>query len=227
MNLLAKPKLEKSYHIPLPLFDKAFRAFQKKYVYPRNIVITLLLVAVAGVYVDAAVRDPSSTMAYVLIFICAAMIMVMWYNPMKLRRNLMISLKELENDVYTVSLYQDGVTIRTEDGVTETAEDTAESEPVSEAVEAKEEPAENHEDTDENGFNDLFDDAEAPAVAEPIPATELPFGTGFRILEYDEFFMLYLVKHNFYVVPKKDFSAEEQQILRDGFGDSLLDMRKG
>ena len=216
MNLNQKPKLEKSYHIPLPLFDKAFRKFQKKFVYPRNIVISLLLFTIGIVYVKAAIDEPSDTLAYLLVVVCLAMIMVMWYNPLKLRRNLMRSLKELENDIYTLSLYDDGVTIRTEDAP---VEEEAVVEEISAEKEASEtvQDAENAENTNENGFNQLFEEEEAPAVLEPIAPTELPFGAGLKILEFDEFFMLYLVKRNFYVVPKKDFTEDEISQMRKAF----------
>ena len=97
MNLSRKPKLEKSYHIPLPIFDKAFRAYQKKYVYPRNYILIAILFAIGCLYVKAAVDDPSNTLAYFLVVICLAMILILIYNPLKIRRSLMLSLKELEN----------------------------------------------------------------------------------------------------------------------------------
>ena len=60
MNKSGKPILTRSYHIPLAMFDDAFRAFQKKYVYPQNILLTAVLLAIAGVYVHAALKDTSS-----------------------------------------------------------------------------------------------------------------------------------------------------------------------
>lgn len=211
MNLSRKPKLEKSYHIPLPIFDKAFRAYQKKYVYPRNYILIAILFAIGCLYVKAAVDDPSNTLAYFLVVICLAMILILIYNPLKIRRSLMLSLKELENDIYTLSLYDDGVTVRTEDAPTE-EETVAQIEP-----ETDEETQKSEETTNADGFNELFEEEEITVPAEPIAPTELPFGPGLKIHEYDEFFILYLVKHNFYVVPKKDFSEAEISQMRKAF----------
>ncbi len=211
MNLSRKPKLEKSYHIPLPIFDKAFRAYQKKYVYPRNYILIAILFAIGCLYVKAAVDDPSNKLAYFLVIICLAMILILIYNPLKIRRSLMLSLKELENDIYTLSLYDDGVTVRTEDAPTE--EETVEQiEP-----ETDEESQKSEDTTNADGFNELFEEAEITVPAEPIAPTELPFGPGLKIHEYDDFFILYLVKHNFYVVPKKDFSEAEISQMRKAF----------
>ncbi|MCQ2434302.1 MAG: YcxB family protein [Oscillospiraceae bacterium] len=212
-----EPLLQKSYHIPLPLFDKAFRSFQKKYVYPRNIVLTIILAAIFAVYARSAFKEPDNTLVYVLLVICLAMILIIWYNPMKLRRSLMQSLKGLENDVYHLTLYEDGVTIGTEDAPdaeepdsVETVESDIDSDAPVDFEDAEDLPA------DDDGFRPIFDGEEAKAAKkEPIPETELPFGAGLKIHEFDEFFMLYLVKHNFYVVPKKDFTDAEQTMLRD------------
>ena len=40
--------IKRRYSIPYELFGEAFRAFQKKFVYPRNMIMTLLLVLAAA-----------------------------------------------------------------------------------------------------------------------------------------------------------------------------------
>lgn len=198
MNKSGKPILTRSYHIPLAMFDDAFRAFQKKYVYPQNILLTAVLLAIAGVYVHAALKDNTQTLAYLLIVACVAIILVRWYKTFKLRRSVHEALKDVEQDTYELSVYDEGLVIRTKDAPKPAAEETP-AEPEPEASAAEEKP--------ENGFQQLF--PEEPADAEQIPPTELPFGTGLKILEFPEYFMAYVVKQNFYVIPKKDFSDDE------------------
>ena len=66
------------------------------------------------------------------------------------------------------------------------------------------------------GFQQLFPDE--PVQAEDAPApTEITFGRGVRLLEYPEFFMIYLIRANFYVIPKKDFSEAEIKQLSELF----------
>ena len=205
MNKSGKPILSRSYHIPLSMFDDAFRAFQKKYVYPQNLLLTVVLLAVAGVYVHAAMRDNTQTLAYLLIVACIAIILVRWYRTFKLRRSVHEALKDVEQDTYELSVYDEGLVIRTKDAPKPAAEEPAEAEPEPSAAETK----------PENGFQQLF--PEEPADREPVPPTELPFGTGLKLLEFPDYFMAYVVKQNFYVIPKKDFSDDEIEKLRQVF----------
>ena len=97
---------------------------------------------------------------------------------------------------------------------TEDAPAAEESAPEAE-VPAEPEPADS-EKPDGNGFQQLF--PEEPAEDEPIPPTEIRFGNGVKIHEYPEYFLVYLVRSNFYVIPKKDFSEDETAQLRKIFG---------
>ena len=207
-----KPALQRTYHIPLPMFQEAFRNFQKKYVFPKNIVITVILAAIAGVYIQAAVKDNTQTMAYLLIVVCIAMILILWYRPLKMRRSLAEALKEIESDTYELTLYSEKLTIRTEDAPQPEEEtDVPENQKTDPASETETAP-----DGQGDGFQQLFDEKPADA-AEPIPATEIYFDGNVKFLEYTEFFMVYLVKQNFYVIPKKDFSEDEISKLRAAF----------
>lgn len=210
MNKQGAPVMERSYHIPLPMFDSAFRAFQKKYVFPRNLIITVILLAIAGVYVHAITKDSSNTMAYLLCVACIAIILITWYNPLKLRRAVHDALKDIEQDRYTLSVYKEGLVIRTEDA----APAPQETEPAPQ--ETKPEPEQAPEQDTGNGFTDIF--PEEPAEpAEPVAPTEIPFGPDVKIHEFEDYFMVYLVKQNFYVIPKKDFSEAEISQLRELF----------
>ena len=50
-----------------------------------------------------------------------------------------------------------------------------------------------------------------------MPPTEITFGTGVKIHEFADYFMVYIVKQNFYVIPKKDFSESEIKQLGEVF----------
>ena len=207
MNKSGRPLLSRSYHIPLSMFDDAFRRYQKKYVYPQNIVVSAIFLAIAGVYVHAAVKDNTQTIAYLLIVICLALVMVRWYRTFKLRRSVHEALKDVEQDTYELRVYEDGMVIRTTDAPQRREESPAEEFPAEEPAEQDGKP--------ENGFQQLF--PEEPAQHDPVPPTELPFGTGMKLLEFPEYFMAYVVKQNFYVIPKKDFSDEEIAQLKQIF----------
>ena len=207
MNKTGKPLLKRSYHIPLSMYDDAFLRFQKKFVYPQNLLLTAVLLVIAGVYVHAAIKDPTQTIAYLLIVVCIAIVLIRWYRTFKLRRSVHDVLKDVEQDTYELSVYDDGMLIRTMDAPQPENEPAADAEPESEPDASAEQT--------ENGFQQLF--PEEPAEQEPVPPTEIPFGMGLKLLEYPDYFMAYIVKKNFYVIPKKDFSEDEILQLRKLF----------
>lgn len=188
-------KLTREYAIPLDLFEKAFVAYQKKFVYPRNCVITLILLVVIGIYVHAALQDPENMLSYILIMMSAAVIFITWFNVKKIRRNLMNSVRELEDDRYRLTITEEGFLLRTllpeQPAVAEEAE-----------AEIKEKTDESE---DKNGFNPVFGED----TFDEIPPSEFLFTQNIRVKEYEEFYSLYLEKGMFYVIPKNAFSEEE------------------
>ena len=202
-----KRLLEKSYHIPLEMFDRAFGAFQKKYVFPQNILITVILLAIAGDFIYAAIKKPDQTLVYLLIVICFALVLVRWYRTFKLRRSVHEALAEIEQDKYTLTVYEEALTIKTED---------RKPEPAAEKEQEQTQPDETADDTAKEGFQEIFPES-AAENAEPITATELHLDRYLKITEYDDFFMVYLVKQNFWVIPKKDFSADEIKTMQQVF----------
>lgn len=209
MNKSGAPLITRSYHIPLSMFDDAFLKFQRKFVYPANIFLSVILLAIAGVYVHAVMKDNTQTLAYLLIVICIALILVRWYKTFKLRRSVHNALADVEQDTYEMKIWKEGIVIRTEDAPK--PEQTVQLE-----KKAAPEP-EQGSDAEGDGFRQIFPD-EPAETAEPVAPTEIPFGDGVKILEYPEYFMVYIVKQNFYVIPKKDFSDPEIAQMKELFG---------
>ena len=199
-------KLEKEYKVPADTFRDAYLEFQKKYVYPQNTALSACLLAIAGVYAHAVIKDNTKTFFYLIIVFCIAFVMSVWYRTLKMRRSLRDALKEIENDTYEMKLYSDKLTIRTEDAPPP-AEDTAEPE------EAPEEPVQEQ---SGEGFQQIFPEKPAEPV-QSIPPTEIFFEDRVKFHEFSDFFMIYLVKRNFYLLPKKDFSEDEITQLRKAF----------
>ena len=230
MNPEREPMVERSYHIRLELFKKAFIAFQKRFVYPRNWLLTAVLGAVALVYLDSVTQNPSNYLAMALLVVCAAMIAILWFNPRKIRKNLFDSLQELENDTYHVCFYENSMTISTEDmpplpaakeqkAVSTLADDIYAAENPQEEEASVENPVESEE---SNGFRPLFEGEEAAAPqSDKIEPTVIQFHKNVKVIEYSEYFMVYLVKQMFYVVPKEAFNEDELIRLRCIFTDSL------
>ncbi len=217
-----EPLLQKSYHIRLELFQKAFVNFQKRFVYPRNWVLTVILGAIAVVYLDSFTQNPSGMLAPALMVVCIAMIVILWINPKKVRRTLFASMQELENDTYYVRFFEDGMTIMTEDAPKSAEEKTAPIE--EERAEPQTDAAAESAEEQANGFNPLFHvDVPDPVTVDAIEPTEIRFHSNVKVYEYSDYFMVYLVKQMFYVVPKDAFTEDELICLRKLFAESLAE----
>lgn len=185
--------IKKRYSIPYELFGEAFRFFQKKFVYPRNMVMTGLMLLLAILNVVNIVIGNGETIGYVLVFACLAIAFVNWYNPRKLRRNLMESIKGIENDVYVMTVFPDKLVMET----------------VLENLEEESKPEE---------YEEVFGETKAQ---EQTAATEIFLNKNVRVIERKDFFMIYIKRSMFYVVPKSEFSEEECEILSIHFKKQL------
>ena len=184
--------VKKRYSIPYELFGEAFTVFQKKFVFPRNRVMSVLLLIFAAGNVLNIMYGNGETIGYVLVLVCIALAFINWYNPRKLKRNLMESVKGIENDVYTLTIYPERIVIGT----------------VLEPEKEKE--------TEE--YEEVF--GEIP-MKEDIADTEIYLNKNVKVIERKNFFMIYIKKSMFYVVPKETLTHEEIEIMNLHFQKQL------
>lgn len=184
--------IKKRYSIPYELFGEAFTVFQKKFVFPRNRIMSILLLILAAGNVLNIMYGSGETIGYVLVVVCIALAFVNWYNPRKLKRNLMESIKGIENDVYTLTIFPERMVIGT---VLEPEE--------------KKEPEE---------YEEVF--GEIP-MKEDIADTEIFLNKNVKVIERKNFFMIYIKKSMFYVVPKETMTQEEIEIMNLHFQKQL------
>lgn len=188
--------LQKCYQIPYELFKTAFMAFQKRFVYPRNYMIITVLGIVCMIYAYFVVTGSDSDRPlYCIVILCALMMMAFQiYNPKKIRKNLLLAVREIADDRYKLTIYPGYLEIGTILPLEET------------------DPAQKYPDLD-----DLFDDI----PEENFSGTRIYYNKNLRVQEYDAFFMIYQQKTMFYVVPKAAFSEEELEIMRVHFAQKL------
>lgn len=184
--------VKKRYSIPYELFGEAFTVFQKKFVFPRNRIMSVLLLILAAGNVLNIMYGKGETIGYVLVLVCIALAFINWYNPRKLKRNLMESVKGIENDVYTLTIYPERIVIGT---VLE--------------PENEKEPEE---------YEEVF--GEIP-IKEDIADTEIYLNKNVKVIERKNFFMIYIKKSMFYVVPKETLTQEEIEIMNLHFQKQL------
>lgn len=186
--------LERRYSIPYEMFGRAFSAFQKRFVYPRNNIIAVILLAAAAANVYSIVKGKGSAMGYVLVLACVALAFVNWYNPRKLRKNLMESIKGIEGDVYRLKLMPDKLVIGTV------------LEPEMNEPKPKEE------------YEEVFEDKPLP---EQIADSEIYLTKDVFVMDKPDYIMVYLKRAMFYIIPKKDFSEEEVTLMQLHFQKQL------
>ena len=184
-------KLEKEYTVPYDLFRDAYRDFQKIYVFPKSRIKTVLFTVLALVMAALRLtvfRDSSVSVAYVcylffVIFIALAI--KSWYDPNKIRDNLVKSVQALGEPVYKIGTGDKYIDIST---VSDDPSTDIE-------YEEGEEPVEQEDD--------------------PLPEkTRLNVDDDFRLHEYDRYFLIVPDVTMLYILPKKGFSESELDIIR-------------
>lgn len=112
-NKIKESVLSFEYNVTNEEEGQAFLLFQKKFVYKKNWIKTVLFGIVAILFGISIYRSPDQPLNYMLCTICLAAIFVIWYNTKKIRVSLMNALKILEDDKYIFTLYNDEFKIET------------------------------------------------------------------------------------------------------------------
>lgn len=172
----------------------AFKEFQKKFVLKNNIIKTVIFGIIMALFIQQVYLEPSYTMGWIAIAVILAILFTVWYNPVKIRKTLMKSLKEIENDIYAFDLYEDHFSISTiyceaQNEVTSLSE-FEENQEENEPLEIK---------PREVFFNQISVD----------------------VTEIKEMFIIFLKKETFYILPKRVVSTAHAEIIRKTFSDNI------
>ena len=181
--------LEKEYTVPPDLFDKAYRTYQKKFVYPKSYLFMGLFLFLAADFIYAAVKQPDNTIVYLLIVICLAFAFREWHTPRFARMRTVETVRDMGNPVYKIGVGSGFIDIST----------------VDDGIEEEEEPEIiPDEETDDEADGDIG-----------LPEkTRINTKDNYRLLEYEEFFLLLQDRKIFYILPKTGFSEDELEIVR-------------
>lgn len=118
-----------NYTITVNEYEAAFREFQKKYVYPKSYVMTAGFAIILVVYIWQLIKDPSYQIAWFLSIVSLFSIVFMWYNPHKIRKNLIKSIGHIKDDRYTTEISESGIKISVEISETDETNEDVEIEP--------------------------------------------------------------------------------------------------
>ncbi len=107
------PNLSVAYNIKNTEEEEAFITFQKKYILKSNILKTVAFGILALLFIYQIINAPDNFASWLCFVVCLAVIFIVWYNPIKIRKTLMQSLKPLEDDRYIFKLYENKFSIET------------------------------------------------------------------------------------------------------------------
>ncbi len=204
-----KPVLSREYSISKNMFGDAFKDFQRKFAYPKNFVMTGVFAVIAVIYVIALIKNPENSTCAMLIFICICLIFGMWLNVLNARRKLMTAIDGIDEDIYSFELYEDKVIIGTRDSDIKKESDDGDSAENPDNI-----VSDSNNNTDEDDFFAPVDEVKN----DEIPKTVINFSdSDIRVLEKKNFFIIYILKHMFYVVPKNAFNDEETGKMKECF----------
>jgi hypothetical protein len=185
--------IEKIYTVPYELFEKAFKDYQKNYVWKMALIQA---VAWALLFVTCLIVisfRPLSYINYIIAGFAGAMAISAVIKPKITRAKLMFGIKGIENDRYRFRLFEDErkVTIKL-------------------LLETETENAEQNQEVKLEKEQDGFKKLESVEVAETVLSLS---DQAFVMREYDDYFMLFQTRALFYVLPKSAFDEGEKEIL--------------
>lgn len=189
---------------------EAYTAFQNKYALRKKIIYTVVYLIVVVLGIDLIIKNPSSPPGYIATGLAAGILLFNWIKPITVKKKLMKTLSELDDETYVMSFYDDKLTVETIMDKTDETETVAITSTgvytVEEGSEAEKELMENppkEEEIQKSVYN--------------LSETEISFE------EKNGIFMVFLNRAFIQTIPARCLSEEEQQQVRSYFEEKGLD----
>ncbi len=204
-----QPLLVKEYSIDIETYKSGFVLFQKMFAKKRNIVFTVLLLAVSIYNVYQAVVYPEFMSSCILIIlVCLSLIFIIWNNARLLKKNFGRSLDDIKGDIekdkYELKVFDTYLKLASEIFVSE--EDKKALREEMETDEAYEKELESY-------------------IHPPITVMNLKIDN-VKVVENENLFILYEKKSIFYIIPKSILNDEEYTKLKEIFKNNLENLFK-
>lgn len=197
----------------------AYKAFQNKYTLKKRILYTFVYLIVLVLGVDLILKNPTGMPGYIAAGLAAGILLFNWIKPLTIRKKLVQTLSELDDETYTASFYDDKIVIETviekknadEDKPTETVALTASGVyPVEEgSLAAKAAAANAAAEAEKNS------DEPIPKTVYLLSETEVAFE------EKDGLFLLFINRSYIHTIPLRCLSEEQAAQTRAYFEEKL------
>ncbi len=202
--------LQLNYDITIDEEDRAFRMFQRLYVYKKNIAATIVFALVGLFFLFQIITKGVSPMRICLMIFAFAMIFITWLTTFRIRKMLLIALETLKDDRYVFRLFKDKFEIET-------------IIPQEDVKLAKELVAEDRENGsfEGEGEDEDYDGDITPSKSE----YEYP-SDNMKIVETSDMFLIFVSKQVFHILPKRIMTDGDLKILDECFIEKFEDYLK-
>ncbi len=193
--------------------EKAYITFQNRFSLRKKIIYTVVYAIVIVLGIDLILKNPSGPAGYIATGLALGILVYNWVKPVLIRKKLVTTLSELNDETYTASFFDDRIEIETV-----ISEDDAETEIVavtSKGVYKVEEGSDAMKELEENPEL-LKDETKPEKTVYKLAETEILFE------EKDELFLIFVNRAYIHTIPKRCLSDIEQQQLKTYFGDKAL-----
>lgn len=182
-------KLVKDFSHTPQIMRQGIRAYQKKFVYPKAIVksVIFVLLSIATVFISGMLDEKIRLLGYLALVGFLALAYREIFNPLKQRDNIVMSM----NGNGIIPLYR--LTVK---------EKTVEISTICEKY------------ADDDEAEEIDEELDEEYSEESLKPTIIPIDDGFSVIEAADCFVLVCSDYAYYIVPKADFSPEELEIIR-------------
>lgn len=189
--------------------EVAYKAFQNKYALRKRVIYTIVYLIVLVLGIDLIIKNPSSIAGYIASGLSAGILIFNWIKPVTIRKRLIKTLSELNDENYTMSFYDTRLEIETvidNSAPTETvAITTSGIYTVEEGSEAEKELS-----------KEAPKEEEIPKTVYNLSETEITF------MEKDELIMMFVNRSYIHTIPKRCLSEEEIKLIEAYYTDKAL-----
>lgn len=189
---------------------EAYTAFQNRYTLRKKIIYTVVYLIVVVLGIDLIIKNPANPAGFIATGLAAGILLFNWIKPLTVKKKLMQTLSELNDETYVMSFYDDKLVVETIIDVSADTETVAITPTgvytVEEGSEAEKELTENppkEEEIQKSTYN--------------LSETEIFFE------EKNGIFMVYFNRAFIQTIPVRCLSADEQQQVRRYFSEKGLD----
>lgn len=189
--------------------ETAYKAFQTKYALKKRIIYTIIYAIVIVLGVDLIIKNPSSPAGFIATGLAAGILLFNWIKPVTIRKRLIRTLDELNDETYTMSFFDTKIEIETVIDKTAPTETVAITSTgiytVEEGSEAEKEiPAE------------AIKDEEIPKTVYHLSETDICFE------EKNDLFMVFVNRSYIHTIPMRCLSDSEKEQVRNYFTEKGL-----